>query len=107
MDRINTDVSNAIYQWNHSSLSDKDLVIAESAIRASLAEAKELTPPEDYSELQLHLVSAIQAVLYAAFGVVDENESHREGSNNTYQSEFDKAWAAWDDANAKRGATCK
>jgi hypothetical protein len=72
-----------------------------------LEQTEELNPPEDYEQVQEHFLAGVQGNLNAIFGITDQSDSNREGSNRSFQEEFQLAWFAWDDANENRERVCE
>jgi len=66
----------------------------------------DLVPPADYQKVQEHFLAGVQGNLNAIFGITDQSDTNREGSNRSFQEEFDLAFETWEDANRNRDRVC-
>jgi hypothetical protein len=107
VDRIYEEIQNTIDYWNASARGEAELLEVEIRIRSLLEQTEELNPPEDYEQVQEHFLAGVQGNLNAIFGITDQSDSNREGSNRSFQEEFQLAWFAWDDANENRERVCE
>jgi len=106
IDRIYEEIIDTIDYWNGSAKGDDELLQVELRIRNLLAQTEELVPPADYQKVQEHFLAGVQGNLNAIFGITDQSDTNREGSNRSFQEEFDLAFETWEDANRNRDRVC-
>jgi hypothetical protein len=104
--RIYDEINATIRYWNNSARGDAELLEVELRIRDLLEQTEALEPPEDYMQVQEHFLAGVAGNLNAIFGITDQSDANREGSNRSFQEEFELAWEAWEEANRNRDRVC-
>lgn len=107
VDRTLEALADAVGDWNQSPRGEAELLEVEVRVRTLLDQAEKLQPPADFAPAHEHFIKALQINLYAIFSITDRSADRLEGTNVSFQEEFQRMRESWQEAYEHRSEVCQ